>query len=445
MTLKQSILTGSILLVSALPSHADSEINTLIQMLHENGMVSDEQYVRLQAELTQNQTQVLKEKEAMQKQLHEATKPSEVEVKVKDGLVFKTRDGAFSTKIGARVMADAAWYDNDNDTMGDGTNIRRARMSIQGKMYSDWGYKFEYDFAGDHNKGIKDAFVSYNGLDAVSFKAGNMKDPFSLQDQMNANYNLFNERSLTDAFSVVRHIGVMAFTDRKNWTAATGLFGEAVQTVGQTNDEGWGLATRVTLAPVNKKGALLHFAAAVSYRDAGDAATLRFKQQPESTVAGINIVDTGSMTNVDDHIKYGLEFAMVSGPLSVQSEYVTTTVNRQIAPDLNFDSWYLQTGYFLTGESRRYSKGKFVKIVPNSSVGEGGIGAWELGLRYSTIDLNDQGLSGGEADNFTLGVNWYATPAIKFSANYINVLDIKGGPAETVQPNIVQVRSQWAF
>ena len=67
MTLKQSILTGSILLVSALPSHAASEINMLIQMLHENGMVSDEQYVRLQAELTQNQTQVLKVKEAMQK------------------------------------------------------------------------------------------------------------------------------------------------------------------------------------------------------------------------------------------------------------------------------------------------------------------------------------------------------------------------------------------
>lgn len=43
MALKQSILAGSIILASALPSHADSEINTLIQMLHENGMVNDEQ------------------------------------------------------------------------------------------------------------------------------------------------------------------------------------------------------------------------------------------------------------------------------------------------------------------------------------------------------------------------------------------------------------------
>jgi phosphate-selective porin len=68
-----------------------------------------------------------------------------------------------------------------------------------------------------------------------------------------------------------------------------------------------------------------------------------------------------------------------------------------------------------------------------------------LQLQNYASDLNDQGLSGGEADSFTLGVNWYATPAIKFSANYINVLDIKGGPVETVQPNIVQVRSQWAF
>lgn len=57
------------------------------------------------------------------------------------------------------------------------------------------------------------------------------------------NNNLFNERTLTDAFSFVLHIGVMAFTDRKNWTAAARLFGEALQIVGYTNDEGWGLAT----------------------------------------------------------------------------------------------------------------------------------------------------------------------------------------------------------
>lgn len=426
-------------------AYASSEIETLIQMLYENGMVSDEQYGRLQTELQQNKTQIAQEKDAIQKQISDARKPSDIEVSVKGGVTVKTRDGAFKTKLGARIMADSAWYAHDDDTMGDGTKIRRARMSFQGLMYHDWGYKFEYEFAGDHSKGIKDAFLTYQGLDAMSFRVGNMKDPFSLQDQMSANYNLFIERSLTDTFTSGRHIGAMAFANRKNWTASIGLFGEAVQTVGQANDEGWGVASRATFAPINKKGSLLHFALAANYRDAGDIATLQFKQQPESHIAGISIVDTGEMTNIDSHSKYGLEFGMVSGPLSVQSEYITTTVNRQEASGLNFDSWYLQTGYFLTGESRKYGKGKFGKVIPVSSVGEGGIGAWELGLRYSTVDLNDQDILGGAADSFTLGLNWYATPTIRFSANYINVVEVDAGPADEIEPNIVQLRSQWAF
>ncbi|MDO7596111.1 MAG: porin [Pseudomonadota bacterium] len=445
MKLKKTILIGTVLLAIGLPVNASSEIETLIGMLHENGMISEAQYGRLQAELNQRQEQNNQEKSALQNQLAQATRPSDVEVSVKGGVTVKTRDGAFTTKLGARVMADAAAYGNDNNTMGDGTKIRRARMSVEGKMYHDWGYKFEYDFATDHNKGIADAFVEYRGLDAMSFRVGNMKDPFSLQFQMNANYNLFMERSLTNGLNSGRHIGAMAFTNRKNWTASAGLFGEAVQTVGGANDEGWGLGSRISYAPINNKGSLLHLAVSANYRDAGEAAILRFKQQPESDVSGINIVDTGNMTDVDSHSKYGFEVAMVSGPLSVQSEYVTTSVSRNSTQSLDFDSWYIQTGYFFTGESRQYANGKFGKITPRASVGEGGIGAWEFGLRYSTINLNDQDILGGKADSFTYGVNWFATNTIRFSANYMNVLDVNGGPLDSIHPDIVQLRSQWAF
>jgi phosphate-selective porin OprO/OprP len=88
---------------------------------------------------------------------------------------------------------------------------------------------------------------------------------------------------------------------------------------------------------------------------------LRFKQQPESNVSGINIVDTGKMTNIDYHLKYGFEVAVVSGPLSVRSEYVTTSVSRNNDLNLDFDSWYIQFGYLLTGESRQYKQENLVK------------------------------------------------------------------------------------
>lgn len=443
MKLKKSLLIATILLSIGQAVNASSEIETLITMLHENGMISNEQYGRLQAELSERQVQNNQEKVALQKQLAEVTKPSDVEVSVKGGVTVKTRDGAFTTKFGGRIMADAAAFNNDN--IGDGTEIRRARLLLHGKMYHDWAYKIEYDFATAHEKGLADGFVEYQGLDAMSFRAGNMKDPFSLQFQMNANHNLFMERSLTNALNTGRHIGVMALTNRKDWTASLGLFGDNIQTVGGQNDEGWGVGSRVTYAPINSKGSLVHLAVSANYRDSGEAATLRFKQQPESEESGINVVDTGNMQNVDSHAKYGLELAVVSGPLSVQSEYATVSVSRNTNSSLDFNSWYVQTGYFFTGESRQYKFGKFGNIIPKSSLGEDGIGAWELGLRYSTVNLNDHDVQGGEADSITLGLNWFATPTVRFSANYINMLDIQNGPLDSEDLDVVQFRSQWAF
>lgn len=427
------------------PVNAGSEMETLIAMLFNNGMITDAQYVRLNAQVSERLAQNNKDKVTLQTLITEVAKPAPVEVSVKGQVIVNNRDGAFTTKFGARVMADAAAYSNDNNTMGDGTKIRRARMSLQGKMYHDWGYKFEYEFSTGHNKGIADAFVEYKGFDDMSFRVGNMKDPFSLQFQMNANYNLFMERSLTNGLNTGRHIGAMVFAQRKNWTASAGLFGESVQSERGANDQGFGLGSRITYSPINNAGTLLHVGLSANYRDAGDAATLRFKQQPESNVSGINIVDTGGMKNIDFHAKYGLEIAMVSGPLSVQLEYVTTSVTRDTPSDLNFDSWYLQVGYLLTGESRQYKNGKFGKIIPSSNMGNGGVGAWELGIRFSTINLNDQDVFGGKADSFTLGVNWFATTTIRFSANYIHVSDLNAGPLEPVQPDIIELRSQWAF
>ena len=78
-------------------------------------------------------------------------------------------------------------------------------------------------------------------------------------------------------------------------------------------------------------------------------------------------------------------------------------------------------------------------------MGEGGIGAWQLALRYSHIDLNDGLINGGAADAVAFGLNWFATPTLRFTANYIDVLEVEGGPHGGTGPSIFQLRSQWAF
>jgi len=91
------------------------------------------------------------------------------------------------------------------------------------------------------------------------------------------------------------------------------------------------------------------------------------------------------------------------------------------------------------------SKGYFSRVTPKSIVGMGGIGAWQVALRFSSLDLTDEDILGGEEDNFTFGLNWYATRNIRFSANYVNVLEVDGGPASGDDPESYQIRSQVEF
>jgi len=48
-------------------------------------------------------------------------------------------------------------------------------------------------------------------------------------------------------------------------------------------------------------------------------------------------------------------------------------------------------------------------------------------------------------DNFTLGLNWYATPNIRFAANYVNVVDVEGGANDGDEPEAFQLRTQIEF
>ena len=86
------------------------------------------------------------------------------------------------------------------------------------------------------------------------------------------------------------------------------------------------------------------------------------------------------------------------------------------------------------------SKGSYSKVTPS-----GDNGAWQIAARFSSLDLSDEDRDGGEAESLTLGLNWFATPNIRFSANYINVLDVDGGPTAGDEPEVFQFRTQVEF
>jgi phosphate-selective porin OprO/OprP len=68
----------------------------------------------------------------------------------------------------------------------------------------------------------------------------------------------------------------------------------------------------------------------------------------------------------------------------------------------------------------------------------------QVALRYSTIDLTDGGIDGGEENNAALALNWYPNYHLRLSADYIEVIDHKRQGVSD-EPSIFQLRAQVAF
>lgn len=107
----------------------------------------------------------------------------------------------------------------------------------------------------------------------------------------------------------------------------------------------------------------------------------------------------------------------------------------------------------ITGEKRPYdvSTGVFKGISPAHPVGTGdgsafsGFGAWELIARYSTMDLNDENISGGRECNSTLGLGLYPNNFVRVSGNWVRAYPINGGTYDSQTMNALQMRFQFAY
>ena len=162
-------------------------------------------------------------------------------------------------------------------------------------------------------------------------------------------------------------------------------------------------------------------------------------------------MDTGNIA-ADSIVIIDPEFALVHGPLSVQGELFRVWVDAADVDDPKFWGCYLYVSYFLTGEHRPYNliSGTFTRVRPqaNFNLRQGAWGAWELGLRYSYIDLNDGMIRGGKEHNVTVGLNWYLHPKIRVMVNYVRAeVDYREvSPAvDDGSANIYQMRFQITF
>jgi len=359
---------------------------------------------------------------------------------------FASSDGSFKADFGGKIQIDTAFFNDDIGDNPDSTRIRRAELQLSGK-YNDWGYKFKINTSGDSSPIIDDAYLQYKLSKTSSIQLGQFKEPIVMDYLTSSSDTLFMERAtVKDAFSPGRSVGLAYKYHTDNLLINAGVFGNNTDTA-SSDDEGYALTARAVYSN-DFDGNLLHIGAAGSYRSPDQATkTARFRSRPETSF-GNRLVDTGSISNVDETVIYGLELAAQNGPLSFQSEYLISDTETSTT-DYNFNGYYAQISYIFTGETKSYksSKGTFTKVKPESEFSRnGGTGAWEAALRYSGLDLNDNSISGGELQNYTLGLNWYPNEKVRLMANYIITDTDDDNPTTSDEsPQIFSLRAAMDF
>lgn len=352
----------------------------------------------------------------------------------KDGFRMETADKAFSMRISGRFQYDSAWFTADETEfqpvtgdLNDGAEIRRAYLGFDGKLFKDWEWKLEWDLAKSGND-FADAYLG-RPICIGNLRAGHFKQPQGLEELTSDVNTTFMERSLSGAFKLGRDVGVQLSdtfsSESGNW--AVGVFrdsnGNGLSS-STTSDDEYAFTGRATYAPIYADGGkrLVHVGLSASARNPSTN-DVSFSAKPEANLAP-SFLDTGVIVDGDDYQQYGLEAAAVFGSLSLQGELMQADVDGTSAggSDPKLDGFYVYASYFLTGESRPYKRvgGVFDRIKPNRNCeAGGGNGAWELGLRYSSLDFSEATAADQTMDDITAGVNWYPNAFTKVQLNVI--------------------------
>lgn len=345
---------------------------------------------------------------------------SPMKVKWEPAPSIASPDGLFEMNIRGRLYADAAFANDANDSMNvDATELRSARLGIEGKAWSDIKYVFEVDFAGEKTT-INDAYLNWKGNMPAAISVGYFKTPNSLEEQTSSRFTTFMERaSFTDAFELERQIGLALSSHGKNWAASLGVFrGSAGSAFAQ---EGAMVAGRATFSPTIGD-AQVHLGGSFRYRDnAPGQPAFHYRQRPHLHLADA-LIATPNIAESD--LFYGAETALLLGALTIQAEYSWLDADLvTAAPGIEsptFSGGYVDVSWFLTGEHRAYNpeKGVFERVKVNRPVFDGGPGAWQAAVRWDRIDLSDGSIFGGEQNSIIVGVNWHLNPHARMMFNF---------------------------
>jgi len=469
-------------------------LEQLLDLLQQNGAISSEQAAKIKATLARDQKalsdrqqeldkrekvllqreQALRQKEEAgslkeqasvpQEKAIPAVKPPEKATRVKtgrvetekvpekkgafpleatfdDGFYLRSPDeDLFELRIGGLLQVDYRYfrYDSDADPDKDKFDIRRARLLLTGHLYRRFFYKFQYEFQGAGSRNLLDAYMDASVLPFISFRAGQFKEPFSLE-QVTADRNIpFSERSMGYYLTPGRDVGLMAhasfWKDRIYY--GVGIFnGDGLDDAVGGDSDSPELTGRLVYAPFRNMGVplwnWLQIGGSYSYARADrNNVKVEVKTSGLTTFYDVNsAAKFNIIRDVDARCRYGAELAWAYGPLLIWGEYINLLFSdvqtSDAAFDINIKEHYGALLWMITGEEPTLKDGVIQAIRPRRSLWQGGWGALGLAFRYDHFDGGDEtyeylvepGVSVQKATGYTIALNWYLNPYIRLLIN----------------------------
>jgi phosphate-selective porin OprO and OprP len=393
------------------------------------------------------------------------------------------RDGEQRFKVRGRLQFDVLSSDWESDNAGlainseDGSRsyVRRAFLGVQGRFTDNWRYKVDFNLLpGDDAAGqvaFDDAYLEYAG-DFFSVVIGENNVTSPLEDRTSSLDIPFIERSsFINAFGYGRAAGVAGLVTGANWMAAVGVQGDSLNNADSnfSASELFQISGRFTWAPIFETSpdgvTLLHLGVSARQRDFGDdgataingptASDLyRYRTRPLNG-RGTRWIDFGTAIPPETDTTYGVEVAGQWNAFGVTAEYsklegTEATGGAGVSSDYEFDGYYVDVSWSLTGEPRAYrgNQGSFGPIVPANPVNEGGWGHWGISARYDYVDLSDPagGTSRGEQTAYAVGLNWIPVDHVRFMLNYADTEADRTAPgSDDADAQIITLRTQFDF
>jgi phosphate-selective porin OprO/OprP len=386
-------------------------------------------------------------------------------LKEKDkNFTIESPNGENSISLTGRVHFDGRFYDYDDNnntsntaasaTGADTFDIRRARIGIKYKFGKYYSGEVTANTVGTSSDVLDVGYLDIAWFEQAKFRVGQFKMPFSLEQLTSSNNIDFIERSFVDSLIPAKERGIqvsgepvpgttyaLAVSNGNPSTGSTASYGSE-NDIRVDNKDVIGRVTVNFAELMKNKEAVFHLGGAYAVGDipgssaplgSNSSSTFRTEARGITYYTQPTIALNNTLDKTVERTRMGLELAVASGPFKVQSQYVKAD-HSFLNLDADIKSYYVEGLWTLTGEKHadRYKAGAFSGIKPikefDASTFSGG--AWEIGARFSGIDLVDfknlpattgytAGNGAAKVKSYTIGLKFLPNMNSRFMLEYV--------------------------